>query len=662
MKTRFTIRLKPRKWESLSGYLLRVSEANYVDLSDILQYLRGEAYNMQTRYTFKLDILPDLYINIRRLLELTGIPLHKLNVMTLFPVYNKLYSDSNVESLSIITRIITKNKRYICPTCLKSEGYFKLLWQIEEIEICDIHRTKLQCNCNQCGKELPYLDRSYSEIKCPNCGSLLQSQKSKAIIEHDYLMEQLRKYEEWSYILHTNFPLVPEVSGFSNEKAAIIALLYSIPCKELADEPTLGFFNGKYVSGLIANINEKNPPIRRLTIFQLKDILKISGIPIECFSQIKVPSNLVESIIQPTVFQKKEPGPCLAPWCSYYGTNISIQAQSKWKDWSDYFVCSDCCIYYSYRKEDGKWKEINGKIELIEMVRLLVNAGKSVRKISQLTGKGKRKLNEVIGYLAYHQLLSEQFLKKYTPNTCPINPVDCFKQITTLTTNIEMMYKVSQDLFSWSRVEFFYYLATHHVQRFLLGVIRKTNQEQRAEDKWQKNVMTVLERLIQSNTEITVQHVIEELQCSRELLQLYGLNKIITQEARKQKVNQLANELKDLKRSIDMYIDSKEMEKGIVSNKEVYEFIGITRAGVRHKYPEMEEWISERIQLHIQHTRTFRMEYYKNLALESINHLKTQNKPVYIHKVIETMDVAESHLRRRYPEVIEFIYKTRNII
>jgi TniQ protein len=67
-----------------------------------------------------------------------------------------------------------------CPLCLATDGepYHRLLWALQPVTDCPVHRVALACICPRCGRSPPVLhDRSMTVI-CPYCGADLRRSRT----------------------------------------------------------------------------------------------------------------------------------------------------------------------------------------------------------------------------------------------------------------------------------------------------------------------------------------------------------------------------------------------------------------------------------------------------------------------------------------------------
>ena len=61
---------------------------------------------------------------------------------------------------------VNQKATYLCPECLKKSSYARLLWDIEIVLVCHIHRCNLINKCPQCRQTIKWLRSSITRCKC----------------------------------------------------------------------------------------------------------------------------------------------------------------------------------------------------------------------------------------------------------------------------------------------------------------------------------------------------------------------------------------------------------------------------------------------------------------------------------------------------------------
>lgn len=183
------VKLKPYDNESLSGFICRLSIANYVDLQTFLSYVGLSKYE---DLSYKLD---DTKL-VEALSIISGISIETLIKMT--PAYQRQLLKSKVDNNDVqkFVRnfyIIQRGKAFFCPRCLKEKRFYRLNWLFQNKSICHIHNIKLIDRCEDCSNKL-----SIEEVQsgvCKKCNRRLDEMHGDRtiyrMIEYERLIECL---------------------------------------------------------------------------------------------------------------------------------------------------------------------------------------------------------------------------------------------------------------------------------------------------------------------------------------------------------------------------------------------------------------------------------------------------------------------------------------
>ncbi|RAP22863.1 hypothetical protein C2W64_03422 [Brevibacillus laterosporus] len=231
MSQRFTVRPRMKEGESLTSYILRVAMANCFDYMRILKIVNTKRNNKDIwRRTFRFDVSADGRIDMFRLSKLLKITEFEIQSMTFMPLANKLIEEGYYTSEQILIalpKLIEINKRCFCPLCLKEQGYYKLLWQVKEIDMCNIHLCRLQSSCQNCMKLQPYISENLAIMQCKYCHSRLTTQGIQKIEDEKEINYQSDKYIKWNYMLNEKSRIAPRITGVSSDKIISYSILYA---------------------------------------------------------------------------------------------------------------------------------------------------------------------------------------------------------------------------------------------------------------------------------------------------------------------------------------------------------------------------------------------------------------------------------------------------
>lgn len=140
---------QPYDDESLAGYILRLSQANYYESANwILQLI---SCSSKKHLTFI-----DGESEPTNLSRLTGID-NKVLKSKAFPAYRFKHC---------IRYYLEKKASRLCPKCLQEFGYARLLWDCKTNKVCHIHRCNLVQKCPQCRQAIKWLRSGVTKCRC----------------------------------------------------------------------------------------------------------------------------------------------------------------------------------------------------------------------------------------------------------------------------------------------------------------------------------------------------------------------------------------------------------------------------------------------------------------------------------------------------------------
>ncbi|WP_176523666.1 TniQ family protein [Bacillus cereus] len=197
--------------ESLTSYLIRLSEAHQVYPSSLISYVIAPILNKEFLIYSTTRGGNRFYDGAKTMNGFGSNALDTINVL------EKL---TQVRQLSILTlvsikevvplRYLLKNYLSWCPVCYEEQLntgdaiYNPLLWSLEMVNTCSKHRCKLETECFLCHKKIPILHRKSQNGYCPYCNTWLGAEANfnRRSDENDFdykitlLAEQIIKYKE----------------------------------------------------------------------------------------------------------------------------------------------------------------------------------------------------------------------------------------------------------------------------------------------------------------------------------------------------------------------------------------------------------------------------------------------------------------------------------
>ena len=532
VKPRFTIRPLPKRGESLTGYLLRVVHKNFVDLNSLLTSIHNGS---RRRTDHQIDILPGRVIDLDTLSGIVGVPLSQLRDLTFHSVVEKYVDqiDTSQEYPTVMRDVTDKAYRRFCPVCLEEDSVLKLIWQVKEVEICDKHHVRLTSKCPICGTEQPFLSKNIAVLCCVSCGSKLGAHDVRKVENTDLIAAQLRIYSDWRYLMDSSISsLIPEIKNYTKEESLAIVVTYLLQGKPKTYNP----YNPepiqpnlrKLVHGLVNMVRDDNY-LKRVTVIQSLSILRRLNLKPTDLRSICIPDSFVASLY-PSEYSY---GPCLAPWCKFYGTSNGmkqiLRKQCLMENRVQYAypcVCTGC--YMRYGIADSQWSNVPVSfcdgIDLIQKVRKLLNAGASLTEITRKLKIRYPQMSRITGYLAYYQLLDASLAKKFTPLSIPDNVLECVKQIGPFVSEIGQTK--AKKIYGWQTADFYYYMAMVEVQDYLAfneesNIPRRGNMVRKGRvitNEDTRKLMALIEQWKTSDTKIIFQSLAKAMNCPATLL------------------------------------------------------------------------------------------------------------------------------------------------
>ncbi|HDR6309116.1 TPA: TniQ family protein [Bacillus cereus] len=197
--------------ESLTSYLIRLSEAHQVHPSLLISYVIAPILNKEF-LIYSTTRGGNRFYDGAKTMNGFG-----SNALDMVGALEKL---TKVQQLGILTfasikeviplRYLLKNHLAWCPVCYEEQLntgnaiYNLLLWSLEMVNTCSKHRRKLETECFLCYKKIPILHRKSQNGYCPYCNTWLGAEANfnKCSEENDFdckitlLAEQIIKYKE----------------------------------------------------------------------------------------------------------------------------------------------------------------------------------------------------------------------------------------------------------------------------------------------------------------------------------------------------------------------------------------------------------------------------------------------------------------------------------
>ena len=664
MTESFRIRPKQHQYESLTGYLMRISVENGFKIYKVFDAI-GVRYDTRNA----IDIFPVNIVNIYNLKTLLKMDIDTLLKMSLWPIFAKFISNKSIQDnfqSAYSKDFLTRNRRF-CVSCLNDFGSYKLLWQVKELKICDIHHTELQSACKNCGMVQPYISNNLSIFKCTYCNSSLLNQFENKIENKKVIEEQVQKYNDWYFLFNSEKNLYSEINTLSLEKSIAALVLYIAQGKaEVFNYSNLLFYDHNTVLDYLRLINGKKG--RNVTIGKLLHLLRHVGMSISDVNKIEIPNKFIQSLY----YSEKRnyiPVACISPWCTSYGTNntlIKIKTRKR-KTNSDgkrkqimnnIFVCTECYMQYGFNSSNGSWEEVYNNIELIwNKVLPELKAGSKVYNISERLGIDGWKVLYAHGYAINHALfpveLSQYKYREFTNQEL----LEYFNELSNMRGS---MLENSRRKFNWSTAEYYYYFTKKEVQSYL--ITNKFNKESISEKGVSPLYEIVKEKLnyfLDNDIDISLKSVSESINYSATTIRSHKLGNVIKKAAQLQVTKRKKDQVNNIKARIKEYFaDSKNIN--VYTCKQVYKDLNL-RLMNQPEFKKLSKIVFDYVIVNREKRRLEFIEQYKKLAEEAVYKLYSEGKNISIKNVSKSISVDYKTLRS-LTDVTDVIIETRSKI
>ncbi|WP_162341505.1 TniQ family protein [Paenibacillus paridis] len=602
-----TVRPTPKSGESLTSFLFRAGNLNGCDEMDIWRDIHaGSDHMIRSNLFCRLDY-DFCLINPRRLTRLLDISLDDIAQLTYFTVCSKFfdnpYHDYDRAMVMIQMALDKKSKRF-CPSCTKQENVYMLIWQLKDIDKCYIHNIKLDSNVKLV--DIPEVE---ADIKDFN--------------------QQVELYRRWQFLLTPGQMLTKKYGNLNMERSLALKTLFVAQNQATVyiRKDIVGF-SKNLVKSLVAFVRGTSV-IKKVTQSILFEVLDYANMTIEDFVKLDVPKLYLNSLL--TVKKKKTAGICETPWCCHRERkkmiyiNERVEPRKKGIRYPYYFVCEGCFMRYAYQPESNQWQEINGKIELVSLIKNLAEVGMTRAEVSRKLKINLFRISEIFGYLAYHRLLPDSISSLYAYSIVPENLVTLFNGIPyNWNTYPESKYKKMRERYGWNLKMFSYYYAHSEVQLYF---IHKSSDLKKPLKKYLDlsiRAEQTINDLIFSETRLSFSQVAVALECSERTIHSHSITTTIQKAKEKQLSIRQHSEEKELRRIFDNLVTDYD-DKELLLMRTIYERLGRNRDYIILKYPGFISYMNASIKEVNKKVKDYQLKLLVNQIREAIlQHTKSQ--------------------------------------
>lgn len=523
----------------------------------------------------------DLAIFESRVCLLTG----SLNSLTFLEVFKKLGVDEgSIPKSKVLCGMIDKYRKY-CPVCLQEQRAYKLVWQVKEVELCDIHNVKLENECWLCHRKIALLPSKGLNGFCPNCNAEL----SKAP-HHTFFglsNANARIYQDWAYLLDTSTDGLKPLNNFPMHQCLALRILFAIENSQIKYKLDISSIL-QYARN--SHKYEKSPHINTILM-----VLRATNMSLVNFFGLQITTDFIEGVIK-----KKErivdKLSCLAPWCighSASGTLTRTSTSSKVKKNGSkqnyYMVCSKCGIEYCLRYEDKELVERGYFISLAyARVLPLIESELSIKEVANRLKTSEDKIKRSLIFLAANGLTKQKSLPLSIPYR---HNSRILKAITKGVKNCNSANQIRRDL-GLKYNEFLFYWFTPEVR--LISILFESHVDRVAtpSEKNSESFKNAVEYHLNHNVPITINNIATWLGVVPETVRFWGMlpklkeAKVIQREKAKQVYRE------NLVTKIEEIVMNLKVSEDEITCERVYETLECARTSIWRSYPDLAQYIS----------------------------------------------------------------------
>lgn len=342
--------------ECLSSYLIRLAHANgYTHFWGLVSDLFPMWSKRHQVNLLRWEYPVDGWGRIPARTHLTPVHLRRLTVAPWIEKFRPpliLTRGNRLSPGHYLQGVVNPNIK-VCPLCLRSRAYIRLMWRLGPVDTCLQHGCLLQSQCRQCGSPLSGIESQAHHWRCTECDTDWRMLPVE-IAAAQHLEAQERSQAALRFLLNPDVSLVKLPNPDSNEKAYDLAQAIGLKFRYLRIEEGYSVTEmaqrvGVY-SGMISALEHgEHPPL--LSYLAYLETLSLSWPE---FAALEVPPAFVQEIQQPSFMAIRQ---CPAPTCRNHHPPPSLRVQlladlphqQKLR-----FRCLDCGLYFTLTYEGAR--------------------------------------------------------------------------------------------------------------------------------------------------------------------------------------------------------------------------------------------------------------------------------------------------------------------
>lgn len=646
--------------ESLTSYLQRFAKENEINPNLLWTRLKGSG-NPQVSNASAIDWAPEKQINLSLLAEMSGLLIGDVVGMTFMNLLCKLGNRHNDLFRSRALKGLIESSRKFCPVCIKEKPYYKLIWQVKELVVCDIHQIKLVDRCPACNKRNPCLSKTSIIGYCLYCGASL----SDAVIEQvpdDKFNQHDRLYRDWEFLLDSTTILTAENKDIAiNLGIKKVYLDLEKPNyikKFLIERGT----TNDYILYRLVNQKEPERSNQTMTLAALLRTARNCCGSLEEFSQISVPQSFINDVYKLYSSKRKiEDYKCIAPWCKSYNTPGSLIRTASGKsskyegtevDFANitYLFCNKCGVRYGLDKND-KLFERGYLIELgWEKVVPGIRAGITANQLAKTEGVYRNKIMNCVLYFIARGLVPDEIKKKYMPKGVNQEKIKHFKSLVE-----RGYYKEDiKEKMALSSYQMVFYSSLPELTPVLLSRVRPKKKGVTEVDTGHL-VEKAIESLLLQDKRVNIRSVASALAIKSEALKYWQAIPQIKEAAKRQKENKKNQEYLALREKVENIIIALK-DEGELENRRVYEDLGSRALNIKSKFPGLYYYISAVVKDYKRYLKQEREKVFITQVDQIVRNKVEEGKNITILGVLADLGISYGSMHY-YPQLKKVLYE-----
>lgn len=622
-----SVRPTPKSGESLTSFLLRAGNLNGCNEMDIWRDIHaGSVHMIKSNLFYRLDYDYCL-IDPKRLTRLLDVSLDSIAQLTFFTVCSKFFDNPYQDydrAMAMIQIALDKKSSKFCPSCIEQDSAYKLIWQLKKIDKCFIHNIKLESKANLV--------------------DVLE-----VVDDLNDLNQQAETYRRWQFLLAPGQILTKRYEKLNMERSLALKILFVAQNQaSIYIRKDVVGFSKNLVKSLVAFVRDTSV-VKKVTQLLLFEVLDYADMTIEDFAKLNVPKSYLNSVV--TVKLKKEAGVCVTPWCCHRELqrmifiNKRVEPRNKRIRHPHYFVCEGCFMRYAYHPASNQWHEIDGKIELVSLVKNLAEVGMTRSEVSRQLKINFFRISEMFGYLAYHNMLPESINSLYVGSILPKNFVTLFEAISCDEhTYPEVKYKKMKDQFGWNLKMFSYYYAHPEVQLYFFNKSSDLKKPLKKHFNLTNRAEQIINDLTLSDTRLSLSQVAAALDCSESTIHSYNITTDIQKAKEKQLTRKRHNEEKELREIFDKLITEHD-DKEILLTRTIYESLGRGRDYILENYPGLINYITVSVKEINGKAKSYKLQLLIKQIKEAIQKLNESQRSLSVAAVARHLGIKYIHVK-----------------